>query len=240
MLRTALFATLLGAATISTAWAQVEEVIVTARRNDVDAPGAVLRRPADFLLLEVQVSNDARDEDLRRKEIYQTLGNAVAAADRQSGVELSLVRDGYVVPLTRGNLEVELDDGSRPDTSETTIRVKSAVGGKQADPAKLLADMRSFIDKVKTVGRTELEAQGDVDLSIVDPEQYRDDILAIFSSDVAKVTQGLGSGYSVVVQDIDRPVQWVRTGPLQLGLFIPYHYQVIPQHVTTVFTAPDY
>ena len=50
------------------------------------------------------------------------------------------------------------------------------------------------------------------------------------------VTSTLGAEYRVVVGGIDRPVEWFRLGLLDLGLFIPYRYAVIPQSITSVAT----
>lgn len=56
----------------------VEEVIVTGMRASGDElPGVVFRRQADFLLLEVTVLNDSRNEEIREKEILKTLQNAL-------------------------------------------------------------------------------------------------------------------------------------------------------------------
>jgi hypothetical protein len=155
-----------------------------------------LRRHADFLLLEVTVTNDTREADGREDEIYRTLRNALTAAERQRDVQISVVNDdGLVYPLTAENYKILLSPGGRPDTSLATI-------------------------------------------SIVDPHQYRGEIIDVVTSEVRKVTSALGSEYRVVVQEIDRPVEWFRLGLLDLGLFVPYEYTVIPQNVTA-FTIDE-
>jgi hypothetical protein len=123
-------------------------------------PGVFLRRHADYLLLEVAVTNDTREEAGREDEIYRTLRGALTAAERSK----------------------------------------------------------------------------EVDISVVDPHQYRGHIIKLVAGDIDQVTSTLGAEYRVVVGGIDRPVEWFRLGLLDLGLFIPYRYTVIPQSITSVAT----
>ena len=48
--------------------------------------------------------------------------------------------------------------------------------------------------------------------------------------------QVLGEGYKVVLSRIDGPVQWVKSGSINLTMYINYSYTVIPENVSTVFT----
>lgn len=218
----------------------LEEVIVTARMRDEPMPGIVLKRPGDFLLLEVLVSNDTREKEKREKEIYTTIENAIKTAKGIPGIELSLVENDYVIPLSKDNFKVELRAGSRPDTSKATIRVKTSIPDNQQEAAALIEKMKGFVKKVPVVGRSEIEALSSVDVSIVSPNKYRSEIIKLFSKDIKEVTSSIGDDYKVIVEGIDRPVKWVRSGPLTLALYIPYHYVVIPKNVNSVMVAPDY
>ena len=59
----------------SPAYAQedLQEVVVTGMREEASVPGTSLKRPGDFILLNVQVSNDSRDAKTRTTEITETL-----------------------------------------------------------------------------------------------------------------------------------------------------------------------
>ena len=53
---------------------EMEEVVVTGMRAESSAiPGTSLKRPGDFILLMVEVSNDSRDAKTRKEEIEATL-----------------------------------------------------------------------------------------------------------------------------------------------------------------------
>ena len=226
----------LALASSSVASSQLEEIVVTGSRVQ-STPGVFLRRHADYLLLEVAVTNDTREEAGREDEIYRTLRGALTAAERSKEVDISVVNDdGIVYPLTLDNYRIELDPGNRPDTSTATISVKIAVPADAADGQALVNKLREFVASLSVVGRTQLEPVGDVEISVVDPHQYRGDIVKLVAGDIDQVTSTLGAEYRVVVGGIDRPVEWFRLGLLDLGLFIPYRYTVIPQSITSVAT----
>ena len=85
-------------------------------------PGVFLRRHADYLSLEVAVTNDAREEAGREDEIYRTLRGAMTAAERSKDVDMSVVNDdGIVYPLTLDNHRIELAPANRPDTGTANI-----------------------------------------------------------------------------------------------------------------------
>ena len=48
-----------------------------------------------------------------------------------------------------------------------------------------------------------------------------------------KVTAALGADYKVVTQGIDQPIRWVRSGMLEVTIFVPYSYDVIPASMTS-------
>jgi len=79
----------------------LEEIVVTGSRGESSAiPGTSLKRPGDFILLMVEVSNDSRDAKTRKEEIVATLRAMLAAAAKDKSIELSVIGDNnLVLPL---------------------------------------------------------------------------------------------------------------------------------------------
>lgn len=219
----------------------LEEVVVTANRNEGEAmPGTFLRKTGDFLLLQVVVRNDTREAPARKEEIYATLRNALADAKRAGDIELSVIDENdLVIPLKVDSATVSLSPGDRPDSNFTRISVKTRIPSSGANGQVLISKLKDFVAGIKEDGRTKLDADGSVDISVISPHQYRDEIIALYAADARKVTAALGEDYKVVTTGIDRPVRWVRIGLLELGLFVPYSYDVLPTSVHTFVTAPD-
>jgi hypothetical protein len=223
----------------SVALSQLEEIVVTGSRIE-SRPGVFLRRHADFLLLQVIVTNDTREASGREDEIYRTLRNALTAAERQRDIEISVVGDDDLVyALTAETYRIGLRPGNRPDTSMATISIKTAVPAEGADGQALVNKLRKFVSDLQVTGRTQLDPVGDVEISVVDPHRYRDEIIELVVAEVRRVTAGLGGEYRVVVRGIDRPIEWFRLGLLELGLFVPYEYTVIPQSLTSFATVEE-
>jgi len=219
----------------------LEEVVVTgARSKEGGMPGTFLRKTGDFLLLQVRVTNDTREADGRKSEIYATLRAAVSAANRDGTIELSVIDENdLVIPLKVDSATVVLRPGDRPDTSQTRISVKTRIPGSNANGQALISKLKDFVAGIKVTGRTKLDPDGDVDISIVGPHRYRDEIIGLFAADAKKVTAALGADYKVVALGIDRPVEWVRIGLLELALYVPYRYDVLPGTVTTFVNTPS-
>lgn len=220
----------------------LDEIVVTGSKVDSGQhlPGTFLRKTGDFLLLQVEVRNDTREAEARKEEIYATLRNALAAARRAGDIELSIIdEDEMVFPLKVDSATVVLRPGDRPDTSVTRISVKTPIPKAGADGQQLISKLKDFVAAVKATGRTTLSAQGDVVISVVAPHSYRDEIIALYAADAKKVASALGDEYKVVTRGIDRPVRWVRMGLLELALFVPYRYDVLPSSVHTYMNVPQ-
>ncbi len=219
----------------------LEEVVVTGTRAESSAvPGTSLKRPGDFILLMVVVSNDSRDAKTRQSEIEATLRAMLAAAAKDKSIELSVIGDNnLVLPLKLDSATLNLVGGKRADTSEATISVKTRIPQTVGNSSALVAKLKDFASSIKPVGRTIIDDDGDFEISIVKPAQYRDRVVELFAADVRKVTSALGADYKVVVHGIDAPIQWVRDGMLELTIFVPYSYDVLPASVTSYTRLPS-
>jgi len=212
----------------------VEEVVVTGMRAEgASIPGTSLKRPGDFLLLSVEVSNDSRDAKTRDAEIKDTLRAMLSAAGHDKSIELSVIGDNnLVLPLRLDSGTLSLVNGKRPDTAETTINVKTRIPASVPNSSALVAKLRDFVKGIKPVGRTIIDGDGDFVISLVKPSQYRDEVIGLFAADVKKVTAALGPDYKVIVKGIDKPIEWVRDGMLDVTIFVPYSFDVLPATVS--------
>lgn len=53
-------------------------------------------------------------------------------------------------------------------------------------------------------------------------------ILGLMAEDARRTSATFGPGYSVEVTGIENRVTWRQSGPLDLGLFIPYKLSITP------------
>ena len=219
----------------------IEEIVVTGSYVESSPPAQRVVRKADNLLLKVHVTNDARDEQQRKSEIHETLLSAISAASKVKNIELSSVTpNGFVLPLNKSNYRIDLTRGNRPDTNQAYFRVKTKIQGSGDNPEVLLSNMKRFVASLKMKGRTLAEPEGDVEVSIINPGQYRPQVIELMAADVKQVTSALGPDYRVVLTGIDRPAQWSRLGSTDVVIFVPYEYIVLPTSVSSFNVSPDY
>ncbi len=210
---------------------QQQEIVVTGSRIDQDdysdrQPAVGLRRKADFLVQQVTIRGDTRDADQREQEIRAMLRRAIELAGR-SGVELA--QGDYI--LTRLTLEtaseIELQNDRRPDSQQIIFLVKAPLANQTIEQAQ--GAIRQFIETVPETGRAQMDELGDATLSVVGPDSYRDQIIAAVAADAKRQAAVVGSDYAVELTGLNMPVQWARSGPGEVLLFIPYELGVRPR-----------
>jgi hypothetical protein len=192
----------------------------------------------------VEVSNDSRGYRARRDEILATLRSMLAAASQDKSIELSVIRDDNVV------LPLKLDDttldfrGERTvgddvnGTLETTISVKIPISADAANGAALVERLRKFVSGVKPAGRTIVSDDEETRVSVVNVAQYREPAIRLFAEDVKRITTSLGGDYRVVARGLDQPIQWVRDGTLDVVIFVPYQYDLVPTTISSYVPGP--
>lgn len=218
---------------VTPAAAQVEEIIVTASRRDRDSysdsvPAVGLRRPADFAPQPVTISGDTRDPERRQAEIYEMIAGAIALATKRGDISLAYGED-VVEPLTlESSRALTLKKQNRPDAQEVTFLIKTPLGpGANAKAAQ--ARITAFIKAVPAVGRAEIEADGDLTLSVVNPDQYRGAIVDLVAADAKATAARVGPDYVFEAEGLERPVEWTRASLTDVLLYVPYRYRVVPR-----------
>ncbi|MEP3889855.1 MAG: hypothetical protein ABJN69_05260 [Hellea sp.] len=217
-----------------------DEIVVTAtRRISSNAslgtssknfgPGIFIEKRGDFLLLEVKIENDSREYSTRLKEIGQTVDKFIAAAKDNPAIELSIVDDSsFVRPLTRDNFSDNIGFGSRPDTSVAILKVKTQIPERVEDSYKIAQMLSEFVDAIEEEDRTTINSYDKISVSVVNPYQYRKDVIKKVVEEINVITEGLGPDYRVVLTGLDKELTWTRSGDLKLAFFLPYSYDIIP------------
>ena len=208
------------------------EIVVTGMRVEQDdysseMPAVGLRRTADFLVQQVVIRGDTRDERQRQQEIRSMLDRAVRTS-AQHGVELAY-GDYILTPLTLENVaDLTLERDNRPDSERVTFLVKAPLAGNESGAAAQQRIAR-YIAAVPEVGRAQLDEWGEATLSIVGPDSYRSQVAGLVAEDARALAAQVGEAYAVEVEGLNMPVQWARSGPSEVMLYIPYKLTIVPR-----------
>lgn len=208
-----------------------------------------LKRQADSALRPVEITSDSLDEDVRRNEVETML---LAALDRAKREGLSLVTGEFeVVEVTRENWkdlfpllagkaatsddedEDDEDDDSNgraksrfeDDGSTATLRLmaKTRLTGSIADAQRRIS---TYVKAVPATGRSEMKQKGDLVLTIINPEQYRDEIYRRIATGATHAFSFYGTDYGVAVTGLDRKIAWEQVSNTEVFLYIPYGFTV--------------
>jgi hypothetical protein len=203
---------------------ELDEVMVTGSLITGDdyggMPAVTLTHRADFLVQSVTLVNDTRDADARKRELHETLRNLVADAAKH-GMSLGY-GDDFLIPITATSYELPLEThGNRPDTNQVSIHIKQAIGPTD-DVHALIARIAAFIHDARVVGRTELDPDDDISLSVVRPERYRYEILPLIAADARKLQAAIGGQCKVNLSGLASRVSWERSDVAELTLYLPY------------------
>lgn len=225
ILITSLMLIAFAAPTIAFAQASEGEIIVTAQRSSDEyysdgQPVIGLRRQADSAVQSVSINSDSRDETTRKREIHTML---LSAIDRASAAGVQLVTGNFeLVQVTRNNyLDLDFKAGSRPDTSKIDLMVKSKLAGSTGTAQKRIDD---FIRAVPVNGRALIDKRGDLTLTIINPDQYRDQVVKLVAEGALHNAGFFGPDYGVEVSGIGEELEWSQVSNTEVFLYVPYRF----------------
>ncbi|MEY4590762.1 MAG: hypothetical protein RL497_2838 [Pseudomonadota bacterium] len=129
------------------------------------------------------------------------------------------------MPITE-TLQI-IEDNKKSDTSKIDLVIKKSYSA--STPAKeQVNSLKKFIGELKPVGRTELEPNEDIGLSIVNPEKYRQEILLKIAEDIVKIKQllSVSSVCSSKITSMHNRVEWDRISVFEVMVYIRYESEV--------------
>ena len=202
---------------------EAEKIVVTGSRIDwYDSPAVTLVKPADYLVQQVKLLNDSRDQALREKELTSTVKNIIKVANRSTSIELGVGKD-IVYPITLNDLQLDFEKGERTDTSVVYLYIKTPISKKTA-VEKLVTRINDFIDNISVKGRTEVEKNGELVLSIVNPEKYRKELLSMIAEDINTTIKLFGENYKAEIDGLSQGLMWERASVSELRLYLEYNF----------------
>jgi hypothetical protein len=207
-----------------------------------------LKRQADSAVRNVEIVSDSREDGTRRREVQAMLLDAI---DRAKKDGLSLVTGDFeLVELTRANWQDQFpglagkakeddddeddedyDDeeqsqpGYEDDGGTTTIRLKVKTkleGSIDSAQNKITA----FTKAVPVTGRSLMNQQGGLALTIIKPEQYRDEIYKRIADGAKHAVSFYGPDYGLTVNGLDGDIAWQQVSNTEVFLYISYGFSV--------------
>jgi type II secretory pathway pseudopilin PulG len=207
-----------------------------------------LKRQADSAVRTIEIVSDSRDEAVRKREVQAMLLDAIDSAKRQG---LFLVTGQFeLVEVTRANWKDQFpgladktdsasdddddydddddnqsessfeDDGS---TATVRVKVKTKLDGSIGNAQQKIT---SFAKSVPVTGRSQIVQKGGLALTIINPEQYRDDVYKRIAAGAAHAASFYGPEYGLNMTGLDQALAWNQVSNTEVFLYIPYSFSI--------------
>jgi hypothetical protein len=218
----------------------------------VKPPVIGLKRKADGAVRAIEIVSDSLDEDVRKREVRSML---MAAIDRAKQQGLSLVVGNYEISeVTRDNVQIlfpalfdkedpdaededdddddyedEDEDAPKPafeddgDTTTIRLKIKTKLDGTIDNAQRKIS---VFAKAVPVSGRSLIKQKGQLALTLINPEQYRDEIYKRISTGAKYASGFYGPDYHIDVTGLDSAIAWKQVSNTELFLYIPYSFVV--------------
>lgn len=203
-----------------------------------------LKRQADSAVRNIEIVSDSREEDMRKREVQAMLLDAI---DRAKAGGFSLVTGQLeLVEITRANWQDQFpelagkakpseDDEDYNDDEDQTayendggttiirLKVKTKLDGSINNAQQKIT---SFVKGVPATGRALIEQQGGLQLTIKNPDQYRDEIYKRIADGAKHAVSFYGPEYGLEIVGLDQDIAWQQVSNTEVFLYIPYSFKV--------------
>jgi hypothetical protein len=206
-----------------------------------------LKRQADSAVRTIEIVSDSREEGLRKREVQAMLLDAI---DRAKSSGFFLVTGQFeLVEVTRANwqdqfpglagkAEAEADDEDDDDdddnqpqaafeddgsTATVRLKVKTKLDGSIGNAQQKIS---SFVKAVPKTGRSQIEQKGGLALTIINPEQYRDEIYRRIADGAKHALTFYGPDYGLGLTGLDKAIAWKQVSNTSVFLYIPYDFAI--------------
>jgi hypothetical protein len=215
-----------------------------------------LKRQADSAVRAIEIISDSREEDMRQREVQAMLLAAIDRAKREGFslvtgqyelVEVTranwqdqfpaLVRKPSAKDEDEDEEEEDDDDDDEDDdeeevlaafeddgsTATVRLKVKTKLDGSIGNAQQKI---RAFVKSVPATGRSQINQKGGLALTIINPEQYRDEIYKRIAVGAKHAASFYGPDYGLKLDGLDRAIAWAQVSNTEVFLYIPYDFSV--------------
>jgi hypothetical protein len=177
-----------------------------------------MEKNADFVSMPISIQSNQREPAARFAEIRQAQDLLLAKAKEQSDI---VIHKGAISlspqPASRMS---SISPYSYTPPSTAQLYILARMDGN-IDAYASAARIRRFVDSITMPGRSEYSL-GQIQLTIANPEQYRQKLLEMILEDVSLVQKTMRALGSVSITGLENPVLVRQVDDQRVELFINY------------------
>lgn len=211
---------------------QLEEVVVTGGRSD-GAP-VVISVKGDFHLQPIRLINDSLVETERERDVRAAFVALIKASTESGAVAIAKGR-GDLRPVTdNSSFDEWFVNSNESNKGYVDLILKSEIKKHNSADGSYKDKYLTFLKKLDSHGRTKVLFSGASDITILNPRQYRGQLIKAIGKDIRTLTEALGGNYGAVLNGLDSEVKWHREGEDSVEFYIPYNFVIIPENINSV------
>jgi hypothetical protein len=187
--------------------------------NVSNVPITLIRR-ADAVIIEFALSNSSDKQDLRNKELTES----VDALAKEIRAIPGLRFENREVQLISGNRQRSLIGKGGVVTSFANFAVFAELNA-ETRLYERVKQVRGLVSGARLIGATKV-IDGPVALFIKRPNEMRKDLLAKIFEDYEQVKKGLGTDFEVLVSGLSGPVHLRSCSENEIELWLDYSFTI--------------
>jgi hypothetical protein len=179
-----------------------------------------LVKKAEALVIEFALSNSADKQDVRNRDLYDSIEKIITAAKTLPGLRVESRQISFRGEDRRGSIIFK----SGVIVSFANIAVFSEFTSEMTSYQRV-KQIRDLVSKVNLVGDTKV-IDGPVSLFVKNPDQYRQDLLKKIFDDLDFVKSGLGMQFEVLPSGLNQSIKLRSCSETEVELWIDYSFTI--------------
>lgn len=211
----------------------LEEVVVTGARS-TDAAPVVISVKGDFHLQPIRLINDSLVAEEREGDIQAAFSEIISSSLNSKTISIVRGRSDLNPIQDSKKFNEWFVDNEQSRKSYLDLMIKSEIKKHNPTTGTYAEKYTKFINEIGDFGRTKAIFYGESDITIVNPRQYRGQLIKAIGKDMQTLTQALGGKYGAVIEGLDSEVKWHRVGEENVEFYIPYSFLVLPENIRSL------
>lgn len=183
-------------------------------------PITLIRR-ADAVIIEFALSNSADKQDLRNKELTDSVDALAVQIKATPGLRF----ENREVQLMSGNRSRSIIGKGGAVTSFANFAIFADLSADEARLYERVKQVRALVSAAKLIGGTKV-IDGPVALYLKRPNDLRKELLGKIFDDLEVVKKGLGDNMEVLVTGLNTPVRLRSCSEREVELWIDYSFTI--------------
>ena len=210
----------------------LEEIVVTGGRSD-GAP-VVISVKGDYHIQPIQLINDSLVAEERVRDVEAAYIKLIEESLNSSTIAVATGADDLKPISSSSDFKKRYSDNAALNKGYVNLVLKSEIKKHNSAGASYSEKYLAFLEGLGSFGRSKILFSDESDITILNPRQYRGQLIKAIGTDIKRLTESLGGNYGAIMTGLDSEVKWHREGEDNVEFYIPYEFVIVPKNINTI------